>query len=80
MKINSDIVSDYINGRYIKSYKEQWFFKMQGYMFVDPSYESEHIEAVKRIFHMINNIIYDFTPCNSKIWDILFPTWRLTLE
>jgi hypothetical protein len=80
MKIYSDIVLDYIAGKAIGSYKEQCFFKKQGYMFVEPSYEREHREAVKRIYYIINDTISDFTPCNSNIWDVLFPTWKLTLE
>lgn len=80
MKINSDIVLAYIEGKSIRPYDEQWFFKVQGYTFSEPSYEREHIEAVNRIFNLISNTISDFTPCNSNIWDMLFPTWRSILE
>lgn len=80
MKINADIVCDYIDGKSIEPYKERWFFITDGYMFVKPSYEREHIELVRRIFEQIKETIEDFIPCNSKIWDALFPNWKKIID
>ncbi|GEM_PF-6754749 len=50
MKIKAEIIHDYIEGKSINMYKEEWFFKYDGHMFVEPSYESDHRESVRRIF------------------------------
>ncbi len=75
MRINADIVCDYLEGKSIIPHKEEWFFKVQGYLYEEPSYESEHIESVRRIFAHMKNVIENFVPCNFKIWDELFPNW-----
>lgn len=80
MKIKNDIVCDYVAGKSILSYKEEWFFRAEGYSFEEPSYVVEHKEAVGRIFKLIIDSVKDFYPCNVSIWDALFPTWRHILE
>ena len=76
MKIKADILHDYIEGKSINRYKEEWFFKYDGHMFVEPSYESEHRESVRRIFEQVKRGLKEFTPCNVEIWDKLFPNWQ----
>lgn len=80
MKVYSDIVYDYIDGKSVDQYKQKWFFKQQGYMFVEPSYKCEHIKSVQKIFEKIKEIIDDFVPCNSKIWDVIFPNWKKIID
>lgn len=80
MKIKSDIVCDYAAGKSILSYKDEWFFRAEGYSFEEPSYEVEHKEAVERIYELIFDTVKDFSPCNISIWDAIFPTWRTILE
>ncbi len=80
MKINADIVRDYIEGKSIISYSDKWFFNTQGYSYAEPSYESDHIESVRRIYTQIKDSIDNFIPCNLKIWDALFPNWKEILD
>ncbi|SCK03184.1 Uncharacterised protein [uncultured Clostridium sp.] len=42
MKIKSEIVNSYIDGKSINKYKEEWVFKYDVYMFVEPSYKVDH--------------------------------------
>ncbi|BCN30987.1 DUF5700 domain-containing putative Zn-dependent protease [Anaeromicropila herbilytica] len=80
MRIYNDIVRDYIEGNSLEHHKKLWFFQSQRYKFVEPSYEHEHIDSVKRIYENIMNTIENFVPCNSEIWDALFPNWEKIIE
>lgn len=80
MRIKADIVYDYIDSKSISRYKEEWFFKYDGYRFEEPSYESEHKESVRRIFEQIKSGIEEFIPCNVDIWNRLFPDWREVIK
>lgn len=76
MRVKSEIINDYIDGRNVSKYKDEWFFKYDGHAFKEPSYKVEHREAVRRIFEQIKNSLDNFTPCNIEVWDKLFPNWR----
>lgn len=76
MRVEWEIINDYIEGNNISKHREKWFFKYDGHTFAEPSYEIEHKAAVRRIFQQINMGLENFTPCNVEIWDKLFPNWR----
>ncbi|MDD6796639.1 MAG: hypothetical protein PUE01_14755 [Clostridiaceae bacterium] len=80
MKLNYDIVIDYIAGNKIDKYKNCWFFNTEGLCFKEPSYNEKHRKSVEKLLNEVRHCIENFIPCNVEIWNELFGNWKAILD
>ena len=81
MKIDTTIVDSYLDSRDVKNYESLWLYNFiteqgQKSIFQLPPESATKREVVADIKKEIILSCRNFTPCNSKIWDILFDDWR----
>ena len=79
MKINDEIVRDYLVGKSIASYRSAWFFQ-KGHPFTEPSYSAGERERAAEVYRALLATAESFQPLNREVWDALFPGWPTALE
>ncbi|MDF2673933.1 MAG: hypothetical protein K0R09_2198 [Clostridiales bacterium] len=77
MKINRNTINDYIEGRPINEWSNQWIF----HSIVDNQYLTEEVSGDKKDIiqsaaDLIERELLNFQPYNKDIWDIIFPDWK----
>lgn len=79
MKINDQIIRDYLAGKSIAGYGGMWFFQEKR-AFTEPSYSNREQEAVETVYRSLLPEAETFRPLNREVWDALFPGWPGALE
>lgn len=79
MRIDDEIVVDYLAGRCVAAHREKWFYRKAGYGCEEPFHDEETLAGVRVIHEQMRRILSDFQPCNAAIWDAIFPNWRQTI-
>ena len=79
MKIDSQIVRDYLAGKSIADYRGAWFFQ-KCRSFTEPSYSAEERERAETVYRALLPAAETFRPLNRAVWDTLFPGWPGALE
>ena len=83
MNVSDCIVRDYLSGKSIAGYREEWFFRQLsegGSVFVEPSYLSDEKEKAAEVYRVLLETAETFQPLNREVWDALFPSWVEALE
>lgn len=83
MNVSDRIVRDYLSGKSIAGYREEWFFQQlsgDGSVFVEPSYSLDEKEKVEEVYRALLETAETFQPLNRDVWDALFPSWADALE
>lgn len=80
MKIYTDIVADYLEGKDLASHEAEWFFLQPGYRFEAPDTSEAQRAKVKKAFEQTLQSVQNFVPGNRAIWDALFPGWNNILQ
>lgn len=83
MNISDFIIKDYLSGKSIASYREEWFFRQisEGTsVFTEPGYLVEERKKVEEVYRILLEAVGKFQPLNKDVWDVLFPGWPEALE
>ena len=83
MNVSDCIARDYLSGKSIAGYREEWFFRRlseDGGVFVEPSYLPDEKEKVTKVYRGLLETAEGFQPLNREAWDTLFPAWPDVLE
>ena len=79
MKINDEIVRDYLAGKSVAGYRSAWFFQ-RSRPFTEPSYSAGERERATEVYRALLAAAESFQPLNREVWDALFPGWPAALE
>lgn len=66
MKINDEIVRDYLVGKSIASYRSAWFFQ-KGHPFTEPSYSAGERERAAEVYRALLATAESFQPLNREV-------------
>lgn len=83
MNVSDRIVREYLSGKSVAGYREEWFFRQlseDGSVFVEPSCSPDEKEKVEEVYRVLLETVETFRPLNRAIWDALFPDWPDALE
>lgn len=77
MIINRSTVNDYINGKHIDKWSNQWVY----HAILDNKYLIENVSENKKDFiknavDILENELKDFKPYNIDIWENIFSNWQ----
>lgn len=80
MKLYTDIVTDYLEGKSLSTRATEWFFTQPGYCFEEPDSSTDKKNTVRQVYEQVLSSVKNFVPCNRDIWDVLFPDWGKILQ
>ena len=83
MNVSDIIAKDYLAGKAITAYREEWFFQRPsegGRVFTEPSYLPEEREKVRTVYRALLEAAETFQPLNRDVWDAIFPSWPDALK
>ncbi|MCD7737640.1 MAG: hypothetical protein LUH58_01165 [Lachnospiraceae bacterium] len=87
VNINDAIAAAYLKDRDVSNYIDKWYFSETetskftgGNIFTLPNSDDETLEKVRTVHDAIYTAAETFQPTNIRIWNLLFPDWRKTLE
>lgn len=83
MHVSDCIVRDYLSGKSLAGYREEWFFRQlseDGGVFVEPSYSLDEKEKAEEVCRVLLETAETFRPLNREVWDVLFPSWADALK
>src|SRR3712207_3746749 len=77
MRVNIDTVNDYLSGKDLISYSNQWIFKSieKDKYLIEKVSESKK-NTIKKIAYLLQKELVNFKPYNIEIWNLIFPRWE----
>ena len=85
MKVNTAVVDAYIRAEDLSPFAQLWLYEQETdagreNIFTQPESSEEKRRQVEQIKTEMLTYLQNFEPCNVRLWDALFETWRPSIE
>ncbi|GAA0788166.1 hypothetical protein [Hathewaya limosa] len=77
MRVNVDTVNDYLSGKDLNNYSNQWIFKsIEKDKYLIEKVSENKRDTIKKITYLLQKELVNFKPYNIEIWNLIFPRWE----